>query len=63
MTATETVTINGSEATIAKITVENKKGFILPTTGGTGTWMFTICGLVLMVGAVVIFAVKRKKAK
>lgn len=63
VTATETVTINGADATIAKITVENKRGFILPTTGGTGTWMFTICGLALMAGAVVVFAVKRKKAK
>lgn len=63
VTAAETVTINGAEATLAKITVENKKGFTLPTTGGVGTWMFTIGGLVLMAGAVVVFAVNRKKAK
>lgn len=62
VTATETVTINGAEATLAKITVENKKGFTLPTTGGAGTWMFTIGGLVLMAGAVVVFAINKKRA-
>ncbi len=45
------------------VTITNAKGFNLPTTGGAGTWMFTIGGLVLMAGAVVVFASSRKKAK
>lgn len=44
------------------ITVTNPKGFNLPQTGGMGTWMFTIGGLVLMAGALVVFVSSRKKA-
>ena len=45
------------------LVIGNKQGFNLPTTGGAGTWMFTIGGLVLMAGAVVVFISSRKKAK
>ena len=43
--------------------ISNKTGFRLPITGGTGTVIFTIIGIALMVGAVVLFVVSRKKAK
>ena len=62
-------TLSASEATygiengVVKLNVVNKKGFDLPTTGGMGTWMFTIGGLVLMAGAVVVFISSKKKHK
>lgn len=53
------------EATAGVYTVEvsNSSGIQLPITGGTGTVIFTIIGIALMVGAVVLFVVSRKKAK
>ncbi len=50
-------------ADLGLLVIGNKQGFNLPTTGGAGTWMFTIGGLVLMAGAVVVFISSRKKAK
>ena len=41
--------------------VGNVEGVELPKTGGAGTWMFTIGGLVLMAGAVTAVAVTKKK--
>lgn len=52
-------TVSNSEDKV--ISIINSKGFNLPTTGGAGTWMFTIGGLVLMAGAVVVFMATRKK--
>ena len=53
------------EATDGVYTVEvpNSSGIKLPITGGTGTVIFTIIGIALMVGAVVLFVVSRKKEK
>ena len=53
------------EATAGVYTVKvpNSSGIKLPITGGTGTVIFTIIGIALMVGAVVLFVVSRKKAK
>lgn len=45
------------------VKVPNKSGIQLPITGGTGTVIFTVIGIALMVGAVVLFVVSRKKAK
>lgn len=45
------------------VEVPNSSGIKLPITGGTGTVIFTIIGIALMVGAVVLFVVSRKKAK
>ncbi len=54
------VTVNENKQSI-KLTVENNKsGWILPATGGMGTAIFTILGLVLM--AVAAFAFFRKKS-
>lgn len=53
------------ETTAGVYTVEvpNSSGIKLPVTGGTGTVIFTIIGIALMVGAVVLFVVSRKKAE
>ena len=53
------------EATAGVYTVKvpNSSGIQLPITGGTGTVIFTVIGIALMVGAVVLFVVSRKKAK
>lgn len=45
------------------VKVPNSSGITLPITGGTGTVIFTIIGIALMVGAVVLFVVSRKKAE
>ena len=48
---------------IYTVKVPNSSGIKLPITGGTGTVIFTIIGIALMVGAVVLFVVSRKKAE
>lgn len=50
-------------AGVYTVEVKNASGIQLPITGGTGTVIFTIIGIALMVGAVVLFVVSRKKAK
>lgn len=50
-------------AGVYTVKVSNSSGIQLPITGGTGTVIFTIIGIALMVGAVVLFVVSRKKAK
>ena len=42
-------------------TVQNNKGFNLPATGGMGTYLFTIGGLVIMAGAVFLLITFKKK--
>ncbi len=43
------------------IKIENKTGAILPSTGGIGTTIFYIVGILVMAGAVFFFAMSRKK--
>lgn len=45
------------------VQVPNSSGIKLPITGGTGTVIFTVVGIALMVGAVVLLVVSRKKSK
>ena len=53
---------NGSTNAEAPLTVVNTRGFDLPKTGDNGTMMFTVVGILLMVGAVSVIAlVSRKK--
>lgn len=45
------------------LSVENTKGFTLPTTGGMGTVLFTAGGIVIMGAAILLlFVLRRKKA-
>ena len=50
-------------AGVYTVEVPNSSGIKLPITGGTGTVIFTVVGIALMVGAVVLFVISRKKAK
>lgn len=50
-------------AGIYTVDVENSSGIQLPITGGTGTVIFTVIGIALMAGAVVLLVFSRKKAK
>lgn len=43
--------------------VLNATGFTLPTTGGMGTYIFTICGVLLIAAAVVLFIRLKKKER
>lgn len=56
-----TVQNNEGSISLAKFDVLNQKGFNLPQTGGAGTWMFTIGGILLVAAAGVLFALSRKK--
>ena len=53
------------EATAGVYTVKiaNTSGIQLPITGGTGTVIFTVIGIVLMAGAVVLLIASRKRSK
>ena len=54
---------NGSTNAEAPLTVVNTRGVDLPKTGDNGTMMFTIVGILLMVGAAaVLYAVSSKKS-
>ena len=54
---------NGSTNAEAPLTVVNTRGFDLPKTGDSGTMMFTIVGILLMVGAAaVLYAESSKKS-
>lgn len=46
---------------LAQFDVFNQKGFNLPQTGGAGTWMFTVGGIVLIAAAGALFLASRKK--
>lgn len=48
-----------SNSTVSN-TIANKKGAILPKTGGIGTTIFYVLGTVLVVGAGILLAVKRR---
>ncbi len=48
---------------VASITVENKAGAMLPSTGGMGTTMFYIVGGIIVAGAVVALVVRSKRAR
>jgi len=61
-------TVNGKDASmtdgnaIAPLTVVNNPGFDLPKTGGYGTWMFTIGGVILL-GAAAFIVIRSRKHK
>lgn len=45
-----------------KFEVSNQKGFTLPSTGGMGTYLFTIGGIVIMAGAAFALIAMKKRA-
>lgn len=55
---------NDADLTVSllKFEVLNQKGFNLPQTGGAGTWMLTIGGIVLIAAAAGLFVASRRKA-
>ncbi len=61
------VKVNFTDAEVAEtegiytVNVSNSSGIKLPVTGGTGTVIFTVIGIVLMAGAVLLFVFARKK--
>lgn len=65
---TASATVNGKDVTmsdgnaIVPLTVVNNPGFDLPKTGGYGTWMFTIGGVVLL-GAAAFIVIRSRKHK
>ncbi len=53
---------NGGSASKVVVTkFANTKGFNLPKTGGAGTWMFTVGGILIMASMVTVFVKLRKK--
>lgn len=46
---------------VAVGTISNSEGFNLPMTGGAGTWMFTVGGILIMASMVAVFVKLRKK--
>lgn len=59
--SSEKVTINKDNKGQLTTTITNNKGFNLPSTGGMGTYIFTIGGLVVMAGAVLLLVSSKKK--
>lgn len=59
--SSEKVTVNGTDTGRLTTTITNNKGFNLPSTGGMGTYIFTIGGLVVMAGAVLLLVSSKKK--
>ena len=65
---TASATVNGKDVTMSEgnaivpLTVVNNPGFDLPKTGGYGTWMFTIGG-VLLLGAAAFIVIRNRKHK
>ena len=61
------VNINGKNAAmkdgIASLTVVNTRGFNLPQTGSYGTWMFTVCGILVMGAAAFMLLKLGRKEK
>ena len=63
---TASATVNGKDASmtdgnaIVPLTVVNNPGFDLPKTGGYGTWMYTVGGVLLLGAAAFIVAKSRK---
>lgn len=52
---------NMTEAGVVPVGLQNKSGFNLPATGGMGTYLFTIGGLVIMAGAALLLIASKKR--
>ena len=56
-------TVTEHEYTFFEVGVLNTKGFTLPGTGGIGTTIFTVAGIVLIAAAALMFAVYLRKSR
>lgn len=50
-----------ADGSYAVTSISNTKGFNLPTTGGAGTWMFTVGGILIMATMVTVFVKLKRK--
>lgn len=48
---------------LVTLTISNTKGAVLPSTGGMGTTLFYVAGVVLMVGAAAVIMAKKRESK
>lgn len=60
-TVNETVVTDDVKDGIVPVGLQNKSGFSLPATGGMGTYLFTIGGLVIMAGAALLLIASKKR--
>jgi LPXTG-motif cell wall-anchored protein len=60
--AGEQVTDNNEDG-IYHFTIKNYAGLTLPSTGGMGTLLFTLIGVIVMAGAIVFIIARRKKLR
>lgn len=58
---TDETTRETIETGVVPVEIKNHSGFTLPGTGGMGTYIFTIGGLVVMAGAVLLLVSSKKK--
>ena len=59
-TLTKTIKQDNAALTGDTVKVENKTGSVLPSTGGIGTTIFYVAGIVLVLGAAAIIIARRK---
>ena len=52
--------INDRAESTDKVTVNNVKGLLLPSTGGMGTVAFAVVGLIVMAGAAITLIIKKR---
>lgn len=50
-----------NDKTRVMLTVVNNKQFLVPQTGGMGTWMFIVCGAVIVLASAGLILVRRKR--
>lgn len=53
--------VSGSTTGYHSLNVDNYQGVTLPSTGGVGTTVFTILGIILMAGAMILVLAKRRR--
>lgn len=61
--STATTEIKYNDTDNNQITVENEKGFTLPSTGGMGTTIFYTLGAILLIGSAVVLITKKRMNK
>lgn len=54
------ITLGSNGANTLETTIENKKGSLLPSTGGIGTTIFYVVGGILVIGAGILLVTKRR---